>query len=229
MKKNIFDESAKSNEDKDIETQMIQKITECPVCGCVIDPRLISYDHVEFENAQENVFGTFYCKKCNSVFFAKFHYSFSGLFLINVYPKTCHKCTFSQSISDLSPVFVKCFNQSTQAESENLNLIAGVGYRKALEFLIKDFAIFSHSDDESKIKSMRLAQVIDKYIDNNRIQNLAKAASWLGNDETHYERKTDYDLNDMKRFIKAAVNYIENEFIFYESVKLTTKKETPKK
>lgn len=230
MKNNIFNQATEVNEEEIIKKELVDLITECPVCNRVLDPRLISFDYIELENVYENVIGAFYCKKCCSVFFAKFHHSYSGVYLLGIYPKYHQKISFPQNITNLSPVFAECFNQSSQAENDNLNLIAGVGYRKALEFLIKDYAIYTHPDDENSIKIMPLAQVIKKYIDNNKIQQLATAATWLGNDETHYERKiTDYNLTDMKRFIKAMVNYIENEFIFCESVALISKREDSKK
>jgi len=44
-------------------------------------------------------------------------------------------------ISELSPSFVKIIAQAQSAEEHGLDEIAGPGFRKALEFLIKDFAI----------------------------------------------------------------------------------------
>ena len=36
-------------------------------------------------------------------------------------------------------MFLTIYNQSLSAEDNNLDQIAGIGYRKALEFLIKDY------------------------------------------------------------------------------------------
>lgn len=56
--------------------------------------------------------------------------------------------------------------------------IAGVGYRKALEFLIKDYAISKNSEDEDKIKKMLLGKTIENYLnDFPKLQRLAKAAT----------------------------------------------------
>lgn len=57
---------------------------------------------------------------------------------------------------------------------------------------------------------MFLGKVIDKYLnDFPKLQNLAKAASWIGNDETHYIRRhDDKDIRDMKQFIKSASHFI---------------------
>ena len=87
-----------------------------------------------------------------------------------------------------------------------------MGYRKALEFLIKDYAIHFNQTKEDSIKNQSLAQCINTYIDNLKIKDLAEKSAWLGNDETHYVRKhPDYDINDLKTFIDTCVNYIDME------------------
>ena len=107
-------------------------------------------------------------------------------------------------------MFVQIYSEAHTAEESNLKEIRGMGYRKALEFLIKDYAIKLHPDDEETIKSTPLAKCIDSYIDNSRIKSLAKASAWLGNDETHYVRKhDDYDLESLKAFLKAAESFID--------------------
>ena len=87
-----------------------------------------------------------------------------------------------------------------------------MGYRKALEFLIKDYAIHFNLAEAETIKEQALAQCIKTYIDNPKIKTLAERSAWLGNDEVHYVRKhPDFDINDLKRFIDTCVNYIEME------------------
>ncbi|MGF6947535.1 hypothetical protein QF028_000028 [Neobacillus sp. B4I6] len=57
------------------------------------------------------------------------------------YPKGKTKIKFQEEIQDISQQFVDVYNQASIAEQEGLHLICGVGYRKALEHLIKDFII----------------------------------------------------------------------------------------
>lgn len=120
-------------------------------------------------------------------------------------------------------MFVTIFNQSIKAEHNDLDQIAGPGFRKAIEFLIKDFIISKFKPDETeridKIKKMFLAQCIEEFIDNSQIKQCSKRAVWLGNDETHYIRKWDSkDIQDLKTLISMTVNWIEldvktNEFL----------------
>ena len=96
----------------------------------------------------------------------------------------------------------------------NLDQICGVGYRKALEFLIKDYLISKASDEHiiNSIKSTLLSNCIKKYVQNENIKNVAERATWLGNDETHYVRIwADKDVTNLKHLIDLTVRWIENE------------------
>lgn len=118
---------------------------------------------------------------------------------------------FDKIIADLSPDFINIYNQSYNAEQLGLSSIIGPGYRKSLEFLIKDYAITAVSTDleKQRVLTSLLGTVIENYIDDPRIQSVAKRASWLGNDETHYIRKwQDKDINDLKNLIHMTVSWI---------------------
>lgn len=52
-----------------------------------------------------------------------------------------------QEVEAVSPQFATIFSQASKAEAYGLDAIAGVGYRKALEFLIKDYCCSQHSDN----------------------------------------------------------------------------------
>ena len=44
---------------------------------------------------------------------------------------------------------------------------------------------------------------------------MAKRATWLGNDETHYFRKwEDKDLSDLKKLIEMTVHFISMDFSY---------------
>jgi hypothetical protein len=83
--------------------------------------------------------------------------------------------------------------------------------RKALEFLVKDFASYAEPEKKHEILKKPLAKCIGDHIDENRVREVAERATWLGNDETHYVRKwEDKDINDLKVLIRLTVNGIEN-------------------
>ena len=89
-----------------------------------------------------------------------------------------------------------------------------MGYRKALEFLLKDYLISQEPGKKEEISSSFLGACLKKYIDDSRIKQCAARAVWLGNDETHYSRKwKDRDINDLKTLMELTLHWISMEFL----------------
>ncbi len=190
-----------------------EEVNECPLCKKAIKPVRLNIFHLE-KSSPYNAHGHFLCTSCQRSFVADYHvilkgndYEVTGP--LNIGPVSYVKAHFDNNITTMSPQFDKIYNQALAAETSGLDEIAGLGYRKALEFLVKDFAIHEHPDDESKIKSMPLATCIKDYIDAPNIKTLATRSAWIGNDEAHYIRKQENrDVTDMKAFIQATVYFI---------------------
>lgn len=198
-----------------------ETVNKCPICNSSIAP----VEKSNFFNSDSKMyFFMFECPACSKGFITHYNYtnerkiknniSYNMLKLVNSYPKVPELHQFDENIKKLSSNFCEIFNQAYVAEQMNLNEIAGIGYRKALEFLIKDYCIDKNKEQEENIKKEPLSQVITNYILSDKIRNLAKASIWIGNDETHYVRKyEDKDIKDLKRFISATVAYITYELI----------------
>lgn len=198
-----------------------ETVNKCPICNSSIAP----VERSKFFNSDSKMyFFMFECPACNKGFITHYNYtnerkikndiSYNMLKLVNSYPKVPELHQFDENIKKLSSNFCEIFNQAYVAEQMNLNEIAGIGYRKALEFLIKDYCIDKNKEQEEKIKKEPLSQVITNYILSDKIKNLAKASIWIGNNETHYVRKyEDKNIKDLKRFISATVAYIAYELI----------------
>ena len=187
----------------------------CPRCLHAIGP-VKRYVYVHSNQLASIVFE---CNSCGELFFVDYETivtsSTKQLTFRNIkktYPNHFKEELFDLAIQKISPSFVNIYNQSLQAELLDLDQISGVGYRKSLEFLVKDYAIFLNSQDEvsvNKIKNMSLVQCIENYITHPRIKPITKRAAWLGNDETHYVRKyTSEDIDTLKSLIKLSCNWI---------------------
>ncbi len=117
----------------------------------------------------------------------------------------------SAELKAISPTFLDVYNQALAAEAHGLDQLTGIGLRKALEFLVKDFAISEFTDRKQKILSAKLGVCINTYIRDANTRECAKRAAWLGNDETHYLRRwVDRDINDLKILIRLTLNWIDN-------------------
>lgn len=113
-----------------------------------------------------------------------------------------------ENINKISEKFEEIYRQSKLAEAYNLNQIAGMGYRKSIEYLVKDYLIFKKVGNPDDILKMRLGNAIDK-IDNDQIKNLARASTYIGNDETHpIKLQPNKDISDLKKFLEALIHYI---------------------
>jgi hypothetical protein len=142
-------------------------------------------------------------------------WSFTG-----VYPSTLEPTNKSRFIDGVSPTFYVIFDQAREAEHYQLLEIAGMGYRKALEFLIKDYLISkAPAEQHEEIKRKMLGPCIADYVTDQRIKSVAERAAWLGNDETHYVRRWgDHDVTDLKRLIDLTVKWIEMELETQEAL-----------
>lgn len=199
----------------------------CPHCGRTMSPTFFEgySENVMFDKSQ-SVGILFKCSydDCKKFFVAEYTGTSLDLKKVNYSYRPPIEVALPTNIEKVSEQFVLIYTQSTKAESEKLDQIAGVGYRKATEFLVKDYAIRNNPDEKEKIENMFLGKVIDKYLEDfPKIQNLARASTWIGNDETHYIRKhDDKDIQDMKAFILAAAQFIAADYDADEALDFTT-------
>lgn len=219
---------------KDVGLSLAESI-ECSFCHAGIETQPLCF----LDKGNDNIEIFLKCRKCKSSFVGYANLDKSvGCYRIRNFSKGNHKTTeFNQEINDVSQNFVKIYGEAEFAEQENLTEICGVGYRKALEFLIKDYLIkkIPEAEDEApqaseedgerspepgeetpnqedEIKETPLGTCIREKIDNPRIKEIARRATWLGNDETHYFRKWEnQDLKDLKKLIGITVHFISME------------------
>jgi len=134
--------------------------------------------------------------------------------LQKAYPINQIPPSIPEEVKKISTAFESIYTQAAAAEALGLDEIAGVGYRKALEFLIKDYCIHKNENDTDQIKKSFLGVVIDNYVDDANIKACAKRAAWLGNDETHYIKKwEDKDINDLKILVQLTSGWVTNNIL----------------
>jgi len=186
---------------------------DCPVCG-----RLIIFNHVasSFAENKKQVQLVLKCNnvECNSFLILWFDVGInSQLTLAKVEPPILPPENISQHIKDISPDFISIYQEAREAKERNLLQIAGPGYRKAFEFLIKDYAkSISDPAKHGDIEKLFAGNVVSQFISHTRIQAAAKRALWLGNDETHYLRKwVNQDINDLITLIELTLHWVEIE------------------
>ena len=190
---------------------------ECPHCHRTIQPNFV-YGRAASSTRLECVFQ---CPSsdCGRLFIA--YYGAYGLESVpnaNITIWRVQEVSFglpkkppmSDTIESISPEFIATYCEASEAEERKLYRIAGPGYRRALEFLIKDYLIRKLPTEEEKIRRTLLGPCIRDYVDEPTLKKIAERAAWLGNDEVHYARRWEgKTLSDLKRAIDLAVRWIE--------------------
>lgn len=206
---------------------LIEPPNFCPYCNKEIFPNLHSYRidiATEAEAMKVSSFklgAIFSCPGCHQSIFANYSVTYNfydDCFyvanLISVYPYPSPKIDISKEIQESYPDFYNVYIQAIKAENIGLTEICGMGFRKSLEILVKQYLINQNNSLKDKILAESLSQSINR-IENFKIKTLALGAVWLGNDETHIIRKfTNYDINDMKGFISALCHLISLDITF---------------
>lgn len=193
----------------------------CPVCHKQVYPKFI-YGH--FDSTDRNGITCLFSCSCGNIFMSKYeneHYDNAARYIGSV-PDGFDEIEFSDGISKLSPNFVKIYNQAAHAETLDLNLICGMGYRKAIEYLVKDFCVSKSPADKDKILGENLASSVNR-LDNPGLHDLAKACKDLGNDETHVIVKYDEGLPELKNYISGLISYIELDLLVQHAHQIYSK------
>lgn len=192
----------------------IRKPRYCPICSTPQEGR--REDSKLWALGNGKYYGTvmYTCNSCNKRYLATYD--------LDVPSKTGKFSSFHPALAVeyendlLEPVsqkFINAYSQALRAEHAGDIDLAGMGYRKALECLLKDFAITELGVDISAVEKLSVYDVIGKYYDND-IQVSADVVRILGNDYTHYESKhPETDFNVLKRYMDIFVALIETKVL----------------
>ena len=188
----------------------------CPICKCFFEP-VAKHQNTYQTHLMDNLihYEVYECPACFTPFMAIWESRPYRDYLELKYlsPQRHFKKAFDDMIKNISPDFVGIYHESERAEATGLLKICGSGYRKALEFLIKDYAVYLDPENAKQIEEETLHQTIQR-LDCPKLQMAAKKCSWLGNDHVHYKfTHTNKDIQDMKNLLDVTVYWIMAEEI----------------
>lgn len=207
----------------------------CPICKRTIEPVVSSKGYIGRKPLALRIAWKCPSKECGHAFMGVYRYTsdIAGLgpyfVLASLEPLSPTKVVRQENIAEVSPAYYNIKDDASAAEQYGLIHVAGPGYRKALEFLVKDYVTrddrerLSAAVDAGDLEAQAAAQenvdaiegrllgaVIAESIADNDIREIAKRAAWIGNDETHYIRKwTEHDLQDLKNLVDLTEHFID--------------------
>jgi hypothetical protein len=194
---------------------LIHEPNICPHCHITIMPRYINHLLSKDTDEQDCFIISWECtnSKCLKAFVvlyklvaSEFEFSryLNGLPKGPEWPKPIldlKSGTIDEQSQPIQSKFIKTYLQSLVAENSGLDELAGMGYRKSIEYLVKDWAIQSKPEDNEVIKGKWLSQIITDYFTGD-LKDILERATWLGNDQSHYNKLfEDYNLEDLKELI----------------------------
>lgn len=199
----------------------VERIDYCPICHKGIEPIILGNNLIGLKS--DILQRLFMCPRnqCGRIFLANYYGHPSGVFsLKNLEPRQHEEPSLPDLLKENFPDFCEIYKQAIIADEMDLKEITGMGLRKSLEFLIKDFVIKKLKNDnagEEKINEVKksfLGACIEKYISDSTIKRRAKRAVWLGNDETHFFKKwPEKDITDLKNLIEITISSIEAQLL----------------
>jgi hypothetical protein len=188
----------------------VDTVDACPVCHRHSEIEFIRAEWINMGAGVQAIWRCAYAG-CKQFFFC-YHGKPPLVEILSVRPVKPQSSAFSDAVLSISPTFGQIFNEAEEAAQNGLLNVAGPGYRKSFEFLIKDYAKSLAPDKAGEIENKFSGAVVGAYISDARIQAVAKRCLWLGNDETHYLKKwTTHDMADLVALIKLVAHWVDIE------------------
>ena len=193
----------------------LQKPMLCPICGAFQDGTIISKAmHSGPDDTQIGTVG-YKCSHCAKPYVVLYKIDwksktgdFGGF-----YPPASIDYE-NETLESMSPRFISTYNQALRAESRGDIELASIGYRQALECLVKDYAINELRAEREQVVKKSLCDAISEYLGEKDLVSTADVIRILGNDYAHYERKyPELDFALLKRYMEIFIKLVETKFL----------------
>lgn len=191
----------------------------CPICQTRITPNVMT-GGVGGRVYEGNLTIVFVCPSdsCREYFLGYYEKRNGQYSFLNCRPEETVVPDLPQFVLRISRNYCEMFRECYRAEVEGLQQLAGVGYRTALEFLIKDYLISRRPEDHAAIEEAPLATCIEAYVTDVNVRDVGRRAVWLAQ-ESYPRPWAEKDLRDLKAVIELVLRWIETEYLTEELLK----------
>ena len=191
-----------------------EKPATCPFCGYGTDATFNATNSYKF-NSNTLLTATCECTSCHKLFFFACEYAGSDpAKAVSVYPAETVVPYRNDNLASISERFIDMYNQALTSEHNQNYELAAIGYRFALEILVKDYAIQELNEPEETVSKKSLCDAIAKYLSQPDLVATADVVRILGNDYTHYKRKyPEHDFLLLKKYMEIFLAQIEVQYM----------------
>jgi len=182
-----------------------QKVMRCPHCGILMDAVPVKFSRLPYERDKEAVTVAFQCVDCENIFLTIYTTDRGRARFAGIVP-VCKDDKLHDGLVKISPDFARIHRQSYRAEMRGDSWLAIIGYRTAMEILIKDYAIKVDGAAPEEIKKLSLYSAIGRYMKDELFIS-ADVVRLVGNSNVHFNNEL------------ADISF--DEFKYYYSIFLT--------
>lgn len=184
----------------------------CPYCGVHTDATQVSAGYFSLSNERRALVVSNKCTRCKSCFLAVYIREGDCLTLNAIIPIADNDIVHD-GLKTVSPDFERIHQQAYRAEMRGDFDIAAIGYRAALEILVKDFAIKVLKQDETEVASKKLSRAIEEYSGSVELLETSDVVRMLGNDFAHYRREhEDLGFETLKHYYNLTIKAFEMRY-----------------
>lgn len=185
----------------------------CPYCNAFEDGTNIDRKLLTLGNGKYHGVVLYRCTYCRQ--------SYTVIYDIDTLKKKGNFGTFfpiasvtyeNKLLANLSQKFIDMYNQALRAELKGDIELAAIGFRQALECLVKDYAINELEKPSEEVSRKKLFAAISEYLGEQDLIKTADVVRILGNDYAHYERKyPEHDFQLLKNYMEIFIRLVETK------------------
>lgn len=185
------------------------KIMRCPYCKTHTDS---GYTDKRFFRLSDKF--TFFvvvqrCTCCDKLFAGMYTIENGIAGTLGAYPTAAAVDDVDPILADCSPRFAELYQQANACYARGYIDLAGMGFRAALECLVKDFAIKYKNIPKTKAADKHLDKAISEYLGDIPLRNAADVVRMLGNDYSHFKRKYEnYDIETLLDYMNTLCSLL---------------------
>lgn len=176
----------------------------CPHCNIGVDFKPTS--------GYETSAGYFIVAECpHCRYLSLFHAQINQEDVINLIP-SIKQVLLSENLKELSPKFCEVYKQTQMAYDYGLVELVGIGFGKAIEFLVDDYLIKVQEEAPK-------GRFVDKI---NSLKNFDDAAISLSfarlvrNDESHPNKRSEFSLTDLIDAVECIKVFFDAKYSTYK-------------